>query len=83
MLLGILNYIIVSRKINVLEEELVVILPPSASDYDCSPEIQITRDGLLAVNSQWDSSANNSEYQCSTDDLNGTITVELNIFGKN
>ncbi len=70
-----------SRKINVLKEEPVAILPPSVSGYNCSPEIQITKDGLLTVNSQLSSS--NREYLCSADDINGTFTVELNIFGKN
>ena len=71
-------------KVDALADTSVTIAPSAPSGYICTPPIpqgELTTSGTLMISSGLDSSAE-GEYRCVSDDVNGTIVIDLNVFGK-
>ena len=77
-------FIVPGFRINSLEDTSVSIALAAPSGYTCTPPIpqgELTTSGTLMISSGLDTSAN-GEYRCVSDDVNGTIVIDLNVFGK-
>ena len=68
---------------NTLEDTSVAIAPAAPSGYTCTPPIpqgELTTSGSLMISSGLETSAE-SEYRCTSDDVNGTIIIYLDVVG--
>ena len=68
---------------NTLEDTSVTLAPLAPSGYNCTPPIpqgELTTSGTLMISSGLDSSAE-KEYRCVSDDVNGTVVIDLDIVG--
>ena len=81
----VINFFIVPGfRINSLEDTSVSIAPAAPSGYNCTPPIpqgELTTSGTLMISSGLDASSE-GEYRCISNDVNGTIVIDLNVFGK-
>ena len=67
-----------------LEDTSVTIAPSAPSGYTCTPPMpqgELTTSGTLMISSGLDASSE-GEYRCVSNDVNGTIVIDLNVFGK-
>ena len=70
-------------KVDTLEDTSVTIAPAAPSGYNCTPPIpqgELTTSGSLMISSGLDTSAD-GEYKCVSDDVNGTIVIDLDVVG--
>ena len=84
MILSSLVYIVPGFRVNSLEDTSVTIAPAAPSGYTCTPPIphgELTTSGTLMISSGLNASAH-GEYRCVSDDVNGTIVIDLIVFGK-
>ena len=66
-----------------LEDTSVTIAPAAPSGYNCTPPIpqgELTTSGTLIISSGLDTSAE-EEYRCVSDDVNGTVVIDLDVVG--
>ena len=71
-------------KVDALEDTSVTIAPSAPSGYNCTPPIpqgELNTSGTLMIYSGLDASSE-GEYRCVSNDVNGTIVIDLNVFGK-
>ena len=84
MILSFIFCIVPGFRVNALEDTSVTIAPAAPSGYICTPPIpqgELTTSGTLMISSGLDTN-DDGEYKCVSDDVNGTIVIDLNIFGK-
>ena len=68
---------------NSLEDTSVTIAPSAPSGYTCTPTIpqgELTTSGTLIISSGLDASSE-GEYRCVSDDVNGTVVIDLDVVG--
>ena len=66
-----------------LEDTSATIAPAAPSGYTCSPLIpqgELTTSGTLMISSGLDASSE-GEYRCVSDDINGTVVIDLDVVG--
>ena len=66
-----------------LEDTSATITPSAPSGYTCTPPIpqgELTTSGTLMISSGLDTSAE-GEYRCVSDDVNGTVVIQLDVVG--
>ena len=66
-----------------LEDTSVTIAPAAPSGYTCTPPIPqgaLTTSGTLIISSGLDASSE-GEYRCVSDDVNGTVVIQLDVVG--
>ena len=66
-----------------LEDTSVTIAPAAPSGYTCTPPIpqgELTTSGTLVISSGLDASSE-GEYRCISDDVNGTVVIQLDVVG--
>ena len=69
--------------VDTLEDTSVAIAPSAPSGYTCTPPIpqgELTTSGTLMISSGLDASSE-GEYRCVSDDVNGTVVIDLDIVG--
>ena len=70
-------------QVDTLEDTSVTIAPSAPSGYTCTPPIpqgELTTSGTLMIFSGLDTS-DGGEYKCASDDVNGTVVIDLDIVG--
>ena len=68
---------------NSLENTSVTVAPAAPSGYTCTPPIpqgELTTSGTLMISRGLDSSEE-GEYRCVSDDVNGTVVIDLDVVG--
>ena len=66
-----------------LENTSVTIAPAAPSGYTCTPSIpqgDLTTSGTLMISSGLDASSER-EYRCVSDDVNGTVVIQIDVVG--
>ena len=66
-----------------LEDTSVTVAPAAPSGYNCTPPIpqgELTTSGTLMISSGLDASSER-EYRCVSDDVNGTVIIDLDVVG--
>ena len=66
-----------------LEDTSVTIAPAAPSGYNCTPPIpqgELTTSGTLTISSGLGASSE-EEYRCVSDDVNGTVVIDLDVVG--
>ena len=70
-------------QVDTLEDTSVTVAPAAPSGYTCTPPIpqgELTTFGTLMISSGLGASAE-GEYRCVSDDVNGTIIIDLDVVG--
>ena len=70
-------------KVDSLENTSVTIAPAAPSGYICTPPIpqgELTTSGTLIISGGLDASSE-GEYRCVSDDVNGTVIIDLDVVG--
>ena len=70
-------------QVDTLEDTSATIAPSAPSGYTCTPTIpqgELTTSGNLMISSGLDASAER-EYRCVSDDVNGTVVIDLDVVG--
>ena len=70
-------------QVDSLEDTSITISPSAPSGYNCTPPIpqgELTTSGTLMISSGLDSSAER-KYTCVSDDVNGTVFIDLDVVG--
>ena len=70
-------------QVDSLEDTSITISPSAPSGYNCTPPIpqgELTTSGTLMISSGLDSSAER-KYRCVSDDVNGTVVIDLDVVG--
>ena len=70
-------------QVDSLEDTSVTIAPAAPSGYTCIPSIpqgELTTSGTLIISSGLDASSE-GEYRCVSDDVNGTVVIDLDVVG--
>ena len=71
-------------RVNSLEDTSAAIAPAAPNGYNCTPPIpqgELTTSGTLMIPSGLDTN-DDGEYRCVSDDINGTVVIQLDVFGK-
>ena len=66
-----------------MEDTSVNLAPAAPSGYTCTPTIpqgELTTSGTLMISSGLDATSE-GEYRCVSDDVNGTVVIDLDIVG--
>ena len=71
---------------NALANQILSILPPVTSNYQCTPQLPL--EGMILNTGQLMLSAglttrDSIEHTCTSSDLNGTVILDLDVYGKN
>ena len=69
--------------VDTLEDTSVTVAPSAPSGYTCTPPIpqgELTTSGTLMISSGLDYSSE-GEYRCVSDDINGTVVIDLDVVG--
>ena len=72
-----------SFSVDTLEDTSATIVPAAPSGYTCTPPIpqgELTTSGTLMISSGLDASSE-EEYRCVSDDVNGTVIIDLDVVG--
>ena len=70
-------------QVDSLEDTSITISPSAPSGYNCTPPIpqgELTTSGTLMISSGLDAS-DEGEYRCASDDVNGTVVIDLDVVG--
>ena len=70
-------------QVDSLEDTSVTTAPAAPSGYTCTPPIpqgELTTSGTLMISSGLDASSE-GEYRCVSDDVNGTVVIQLDVVG--